>query len=143
MDNFDYRQYSLSNLEKWIEDAVNSSEASPQEIYDVIKNVVADNYYCYKNNTERCYELLALLNGNGKNIMQSPNTVYVSEDGDIYPTKDKVVKWQLPIEIDGASGEYYIQFPDDLMEAANIKENDMVEWVPQDNGSYLLKKVNG
>jgi len=57
--------------------------------------------------------------------------------------EDKVVKWQLPIEIDGASGEYYIQFPDDLMEAANIKENDMVEWVDQGNGSYLLKKVNG
>jgi hypothetical protein len=61
----DYKKYSLSNLEKWIEDAINSSEASPQEIYDVIRNAVADNYYCYKNHTERCYELLALLNGNG------------------------------------------------------------------------------
>ena len=33
----DYKKYSLENLEKWIEDAINSSEASPQEIYDVIK----------------------------------------------------------------------------------------------------------
>jgi hypothetical protein len=56
-------------------------------------------------------------------------------------SEDKVVKWQLPIEVDGASGEYYVQFPDDLMEAANIKETDFVEWVDQGNGSYLLRKV--
>jgi hypothetical protein len=55
--------------------------------------------------------------------------------------KDKVVKWQLPIEIDGASGEYYVMFPDDLMEAANIQEGDTVEWVDQGDGSYILRKV--
>jgi hypothetical protein len=64
--SFDYKKYSFENLEKWVEDAINSSEASPQEIYDVIKSVVLDNYYTYKNRTEHCYELLALLNGNGK-----------------------------------------------------------------------------
>ena len=63
--SFDYKKYSFENLEKWVEDAINSSEASPQEIYDVIKSVVLDNYYTYKNRTEHCYELLALLNGNG------------------------------------------------------------------------------
>jgi len=57
--------------------------------------------------------------------------------------QDKVVKWQLPVEIDGASGEYYIQFPDDLMEAANLKENEMVEWIDLKNGSFELRKVNG
>jgi len=55
MNDFDYKKYSLKNLEKWIEDAINSSEASPQEIYDVIKKVVEENYYCYKNHTERCW----------------------------------------------------------------------------------------
>ena len=214
---FDYKKYSLENLEKWIEDAINSSEASPQEIYDVIKNVVADNYYCYKNHTERCYELLALLNGDGnfnlsevlkereyyegvsyketilscdkddpspecqeswsdfwddvdeKNSREynlreaeyynkraqldaeveaikkaggydwTPKT-YNSEDGDLYH-KDKVVKWQLPVEVDELSGECYVNFPDDLLEAANLKEGDQVEWIDQGNGSYLLKKV--
>jgi hypothetical protein len=63
--SFDYKKYSFENLEKWVEDAINSSGASPQEIYDVIKSVVLDNYYTYKNRTEHCYELLALLNGNG------------------------------------------------------------------------------
>jgi bifunctional DNA-binding transcriptional regulator/antitoxin component of YhaV-PrlF toxin-antitoxin module len=61
---------------------------------------------------------------------------------DTVTKEDKVVKWQLPVEVDGISGEYYVQFPDDLMEAADIKENDFVEWVDQGDGSYLLKKVD-
>ncbi len=206
----DYKKYSLENLEKWIEDAINSSEASPQEIFDVIKNVVSDNYYCYKNHTERCYELLALLNGNGKGhipaydeyVEKKENLICDKDDKspkcqkawndfweeNYYPEehqqyteeelnamcdkaasdqekqkcreynlreaeyydkraqldakKDKVVKWQLPVEADGASGEYFVFFPDDLMEAANLKEGDTIEWVDQGNGSYFLKKVN-
>ncbi len=67
--------------------------------------------------------------------------VFVSEDGDIYPVKDKVVKWQLPVQVDGLTGECYVQFPDDLLEAANLKEGDMVEWIPNGSDSYLLKKV--
>jgi len=31
--------------------------------------------------------------------------------------------------------------PDDLLEAANLKEGDKVEWVEQKDGSYLMKKV--
>jgi hypothetical protein len=248
MDNFDYKKYSLKNLEKWIEDAINSSEASPQEIYDVIKNIVADNYYCYKNHTERCYELLALLNGNGKGhipaydeyvekkenlvcdkddkspecqqswndfweenyypeeyqkhnkevkdngmrpwghsdleyglansilteyrISNFPGEQYTEEklnamcdkaasdeeknkcreynlrEAEYYDKRakldaqqDKVVKWQLPIEIDGLSGEYYVNFPDDLMEASGIKEDDLVEWIDRKDGSFELRKV--
>jgi len=42
-----------------------AAEATPQEIYDVIKGVVEDNYYTYKKQASDAYELLALLNGNG------------------------------------------------------------------------------
>jgi len=205
--DFDYKKYSLENLEKWIEDAINSSEASPQEIFDVIKNVVTDNYYCYKNHTARCYELLALLNGYGHlscdkddkspecqkawndfweenyypqehqkhdekvkddgmrpwghsdleyglandiltkdRISNFPGEQYTEEELNAMcdkaaSKKDKVVKWQLPVEVDGISGEYYIQFPDDLMEAANIKEDDLVKWIDRGDGSFELRKV--
>ena len=67
---------------------------------------------------------------------------YYNKRAELDAKQDKVVKWQLPVEVDGISGEYYVQFPDDLMEAADIKEDDMVEWVDQGDGSYLLKKVN-
>ena len=56
---------------------------------------------------------------------------------------DKVVKWELPIQqkIEEGIDDYYVQFPDDLLEAANLKENDLVEWVDNLDGSYLLRKV--
>ena len=56
--------------------------------------------------------------------------------------KDKVMKWQLPVEVDGLSGEYYFNFPNDLLEAANLKEGDQVEWIDNGNGSYTLRKVS-
>ena len=188
----DYKKYSLENLEKWIEDAINSSEASPQEIYDVIQNVVTDNYYCYKNHTSRCYELLALLNGNGKEHLscdkddKSPECQKAWNDfweENYYPEEyekskkptvedimspwghsdmealryteeelnamcdkavseqDKVVKWQLPVEVDGLTGDCFIQFPDDLLEAANLKEGDTISWIDRKDGSFELRKV--
>ena len=51
---------------------------------------------------------------------------------------DKVVKWQLPIEVDGPSGEYFVMLPDDLLEVANLKEGDAVEWVDKGDGSYIF-----
>jgi len=56
---------------------------------------------------------------------------------------DKVVKWVLPVQqkIEEGIDDYYVQFPDDLLEAANLKENDLVEWVDNLDGSYLLRKV--
>ena len=64
--DFEYKKYSLENLEKWMSDALLSSEATPQEIYDIIRKVVEEEYHYFKHHTSRCYELLALLNGNGK-----------------------------------------------------------------------------
>jgi hypothetical protein len=59
--------------------------------------------------------------------------------------QDKVVKWQLPIEevkdSDTDETEYFITFPDDLLEAANLKAGDDVEWVDQGDGSFLLRKT--
>jgi len=54
--------------------------------------------------------------------------------------KDKVVRWQLPVEEDTVNGEYFITFPDDLLEAANLKEGDDVEWIDNNDGSFILKK---
>jgi hypothetical protein len=58
------------------------------------------------------------------------------------PTKeDKVVKWRLPVEFDDASEEYFVQFPDDLLESANLKEGDEVYWQDNNNGTFTLRKV--
>jgi len=64
MTDFDYRRYSLNNLENWLHDAMSAGEATPQEIYDTIIGVVKENYECYKKQTDQAYELLNLLNAN-------------------------------------------------------------------------------
>ena len=55
--------------------------------------------------------------------------------------EDKVVRWQLPVEEDTVSGEYFITFPDDLLEAANLSPGEEVEWVEQEVGTFLLRKI--
>ena len=65
----------------------------------------------------------------------------MTDDGIWMPPQkeDKVVKWQLPVE--QVHDDYFVSFPDDLLEAANLKEGDTVEWVDRGDGSYLLRKV--
>lgn len=48
--------------------------------------------------------------------------------------------WVLPVEAD-PSGEYFVTFPDDLLDVADLKEGDTIEWVDKGDGSALLKKV--
>jgi hypothetical protein len=59
--------------------------------------------------------------------------------------EDKVKKWVLPVEetkiAETDETEYFVSFPDDLLEAADLKEGDQVEWVDQGDGSYILRKV--
>ena len=217
--DFDYKKYSLENLEKWVSDTLLSSEATPQEIYDVIKGVVEEEYHYFKHHTGRCYDLLALLNGNGKRHLSCdkddpseeckgawndfweehyyPEEYKEPKVEDIMPPwghsdmealryteeelnamcekaasdeeknkcreynlreaeyydkraqldakKDKVKKWILPVEEvrdeDTDEDIYCVTFPDDLLEAADLKEGNQVEWIDRGDGSYLLRKV--
>lgn len=52
--------------------------------------------------------------------------------------KDKVKKWVLPIEEIGEM--QFITFPDDLLEAANLKEGDQIEWIDNKDGTFSLIK---
>jgi len=159
----DYKKYSLKQLENFLYDAMGAAEATPQEIYDVIVGVVKDNYYTYKHQTSQASELLALLNGNGKGHLSCDKDdtsdecknawndfweqSYLSGITDTPEEaeelrKDKVKKWVLPVEVSDDLEDYVVTFPDDLLEAANLKEGDQVEWHDQGDGSYLLKKRN-
>jgi hypothetical protein len=151
--DFDYKKYSLERLEEWMYDAISSAETSSQEIYDVIKRVVEEQYYYHKHHTGRCYDLLALLNGNGKGHLScdrndsSPECQGAWDDfWENDAKEDKVVKWILPVEeckdTDTDEIEYFVSFPDDLLEATDLNEGDQIEWIDQGDGSYLIKKVN-
>ena len=191
----DYKKYSLENLENWMHDAMSCGEATPQEIYDTILDVVKDNYYTYKQKASEANELLALLNGNGRELEKqieshkkffacdkdNPSTeckgawndfweeYYYPEESnsmkvDGYsvngeghsqywyehdrndanrknPFTDNVNRWVLPVQVDGLTGECYINLPDDLLERAGLHEGDMVHWIDRKDGSFELRKV--
>ena len=178
----DYKKYSLGQLENFLYDAM-STEATPQEIYDVIKGVVQDNLEVYTKSADQARDLLSLLNGHRpvdfgnleepsmppwghsdleygihyceKELDEMCDAAEVEQDmkniGDFlkqdrdsnFPgentVKDKVKKWVLPVEEDG--DDCVITFPDDLLEAANLKEGDHLEWIDQGDGYCILKKV--
>lgn len=75
------------------------------------------------------------------------NTVLAMKDEELKDWREKVwqqeteQKWVLPVELDGPNGEYFVQFPDDLLEATNLKEGDQVEWIDSGDGSFELRKV--
>ena len=150
----DYKKYSLEQLENWMHDAMSCGDATPQEIYDVIIGVVKDNYYIYKKQASQAYELLALLNGNGQSyedVMKEKEYYEPSMPpwghSDLEylvhnpPKTDMVNRWVLPVELDGLTGECYIQFPDDLLERAGLQEGSMVHWIDRGDGSFELRKV--
>jgi len=156
----DYKKYSLGQLENFLHDCMNAETTTAQEIYDVIKSVVEDNYYTYKNSASQAYELLALLNGNGKGHIAAYDSAMSEKEhyessmppwghSDmeylVNQKEDKVVKWILPVQqkIEEGIDNYYVQFPDDLLEAINLKEGDQVEWIDRDDGSFEMRKVNG
>ena len=154
----DYKKYALGQVENFLYDAM-STDATPQEIYDTIRGVVEDNYYTYKKSASEAYELLGLLNGNGKGHLTcdkddvSPECKkswsdfwqYTDEEidemCDAAEAKDKVKSWVLPVEEEG--DDCVITFPDDLLEAANFKEGDTLQWIDQGDGSFkMIKKEN-
>jgi bifunctional DNA-binding transcriptional regulator/antitoxin component of YhaV-PrlF toxin-antitoxin module len=59
--------------------------------------------------------------------------------------QDKVKRWVLPVEEvengDTGEQEYFITFPNDLLESTNLKEGDEVEWIDNNDGTYTLKKT--
>jgi len=68
-------------------------------------------------------------------------TVGDLREGDVMKEQKQSKKWTLPTEVDGLTGDVFVKFPDDLLDAANLKEGDEVEWIDNGDGSYSLKKV--
>ena len=154
----DYKKYALGQVENFLYDAM-STDATPQEIYDVIRGVVEDNYYTYKKSAAEAYELLALLNGNGvghltcdkdntspeckkswNDFWEEPSQYTDEElnemcDAVTSAKQGKVNKWILPVDDD-----YNITFPEDLIEQTGWKEGDVLEWIDQGDGSFKMVK---
>jgi hypothetical protein len=120
----DHKDYSLKQVENFLYDAM-STESSSQEIYDVIKGVVEDNYNVYKNATQKAYELLALLNGNGEGHISS------------YPVSKVEEKLKTPIQ----QNPQYTEEEMDAMTAAAEEEELISKGYFKENGFWRKSKI--
>ena len=83
-------------------------------------------------------------------VYESPDggkTVYARNPGETERTlvKEPVqTRWILPVQeakdVDTDETEYFVSFPQDLLEAADLKEGDAVHWIDNDDGSYTIRK---
>jgi len=138
---FNHAKHTLAQLDGFLHDAINEEQISAEEIYDVIIENVASDVEHYQMQYQKSERLFNLLKGYEKPDTESEEE---SEDYDyeMPPQKeDKVIKWSLPVE-EAEDGEYYITFPEDLLEAAKLVPGDNVEWVDLTENTYLLRKVN-
>jgi hypothetical protein len=66
----------------------------------------------------------------------------MTDDGFWMPPQEKK-KWVLPVEevkdADTDKIDYFVTFPQDLLEAAKLKEGDVVEWVDNSDGTYTIR----
>lgn len=52
-----------------------------------------------------------------------------------------MTKYTLTVQEDPETGDAILEFPDSLMEEANWKEGDTIEWIDNGNGSWHLRKI--
>ena len=159
MTDFNYREYSLSKLSEWIHDALSSAEASPHEIYSVIRKAVQEEYNIHKEYSQRCLGLLELLSGHrpvnldddceehyypeevNKTNSKMSHAEFHKSEWEKSRQKENPNKWILSVEVDGASGEYYLQLPDDLLDSLSWKEGDTLEYVDNGNQTFKVRKI--
>ena len=46
------------------------------------------------------------------------------------------------LEVEKVHDEYFISLPDDLLNTANLKEEDNIEWIDNGDGSFIMKKFS-
>ena len=139
MNYFNHAKHTLTQLDAFLHDAMNEENLSAEEIYDVIIENVASDVEHYQMQYQKSERLFNLLKGYVKPEAETEEEP--EEYDDIVPEEeDKVIKWSLPVE-EAEDGEYYITFPEDLLEAAKLAPGDSVEWVDLTENTYLLRKV--
>ena len=140
MNYFNHAKHTLSQLEGFLHDAMNEENISAEEIYDVIIENVASDVEHYQMQYQKSERLFNLLKGY---VKPEAETEEEPEEYDDVTSEeeDKVIKWSLPVE-EAEDGEYYITFPEDLLEAAKLAPGDSVEWVDLTENTYLLRKVD-
>ena len=69
--DFNYKKYSLEQLDNWINDVLNTEQITPQEIYDIVVKCVAESVEYHSRHMNKSVELLSLLKGNRPVVLET------------------------------------------------------------------------
>ena len=149
-------RYTMDQISAFLYDAINDEQIGANQIYETIIETVAEHTEYLQIQYEKSQQLFDLLKGTTKpeaKTEEEPEEYdyddmtakgyWMNADGFWMPPQkeeDKVIKWSLPVE-EAEDGEYYITFPEDLLEASKLSPGDNIEWVKMTENSYLLRKV--
>lgn len=88
-------------------------------------------------------ELNAMCDAAEKAEREKKLSELIDDDDEYLEALSKLNKnktWTVPIEEDHL-GEYYVTFPDELIEKVGWSENDTLEWIDNKDGTFSIKKV--
>jgi hypothetical protein len=136
----EFLQYYLQEFDTKFKDAWKEtvSKVKQQEIDDCMPPWGHSDleYLCKNNNKNEIWETGQITD----ELMET-----IKREGYDYTPIPSKKKWKLPVEVENdyitGEKEYFITFPDDLLEAANLSPGDNVEWVDRNDGSFLLRKI--
>lgn len=121
-------------------DSVTTKICSAREIIDAAVEAIQHNDYSRAETlASAAYEFLGYyLDEFDKKFQDAWKETVVAQKSTVEKSNPK--SWTVPVEIDGSSGEYFVQFPDELLEVTGWQENDTLEWIDNKDGTFSLVK---
>jgi hypothetical protein len=126
VSNFPGEQYTEEEL-----NAMCDKAEQDQLVFNLSKDPLPDFWYDNMSSTYGYSGFSDLIDPAGNNL----TGVFDST------MENNAKKWTVPVEVDGASGEYFIQLPDDLLKQVNWEENDELNWINNEDGTFTIRKV--
>lgn len=160
----EYSDTLKEKLKESIFSALSEEEITAEEVIDTIKEEIASLIEYHKNNLTKMQKAYDLITSYGSYFSidtaysgpsfstDSSNVIHFNQYTDDIlnamcdaaqkeEEQRKAKKWTVQLEVDGPSGEYFLTFPDDLLDTVGWEENDELEWIERKDGSFELRKV--
>ena len=93
--DFNYKKYSLEQLDNWVNDALNCEDLTPQDIYDTVVKCVDESVEYHKKYLTKSIELLSLLKGQYSVDFNATNKDWEDFWSTVETTPDKVREYEL------------------------------------------------
>ena len=78
--NFSYKNYSLQQLDNWVNDAINCEDLTPEDIYNTIVKCVDESVEYHRKHLNKGVEILSLLKGHREVNLHDEDDIQMLEE---------------------------------------------------------------